>query len=555
MGVLQSRSQSNLSLPAFLLPGLFVTVAFAEFWTLFGGLVPWANPRLILVAVIGAALRRQTFANSVREGIRTTRWGSLTLLVPCAFFAAMQAFTNGYCYDNLLYHLAAVRWVADFGSVPGLANLHGRLGFNSALHPLAAFFGAPFGIAIGSEFVNPVIVLCVCAVLVQGIRLKPKEFFTPGSVYAALFLPLILSLLFSDCLSSPQPDIAGAAIAILVTWHLREIIFDQEAVAGSEQGAFLRCLMAGSLVAMLKLSYAMFGLAAAGVVTLIVLFRQRRLTSIWPPALVVFLLSIQWVCRGYITSGYPFYPMDVGAIQFDWMVPVRSTLGERNWILSCAREPYQDWHTVLGSSDWFLPWVATTISDLFVRQSLLLFSSGLFLALISRRGRWRKPRFYQWCWLIVPTIVSLVFWFLTAPAPRFAEAAIWPAAADVAFLPFACLDTVRPSLRVFNSILIAGLIALELSWGFIRLVTEHEEFPNFVGAPRQLVPRLTFSGLTVWVPVEGDVTGAWQIPALPPSSFNPRLEQRGKTFRDGFRVNPAAREPANDPAAAGTDDR
>lgn len=544
IGFLQSGSRSDLSLPAFLLPGLFVTAAFAAIWSLFGGLVPWANPALILVVVIVAAVRRRTFANTVREGIRNTRWRSLILFVPCAFFATLNALTNGFCYDNLLYHLAAVRWVADFGSVPGLANLHGRLGFNSALHPLAAFFGAPFGIAIGSEFVNPVIVLCVCAVLVQGIRLKPKEFFTPGSVYAALFLPLILSLLFSDCLSSPQPDIAGAAIAVLVTWHLREIIFDQEAVAGTDQGAFLRCLMAGSLVVMLKLSYAMFGLAAAGVVTLIVLFRQRRLTSIWRPALVVLLLSIPWVCCGYITSGYPFYPMDVGAIQFDWMVPARAALSDRNWILSWAREPYQDWHTVLASSDWFLPWVATTISDLFVRKSLLFFAAGLFLALISRPWRWRKQRFYLWCWLIVPTIVSLVFWFLTAPAPRFAEATIWTAAADVVFLPFTCLDTVRPSLRVLYSILIAGLIALELRWGFIQLVKEHEEFPNFVGAPRQLVPRLTFSGLTVWVPVEGDVTGAWQIPAVPPSSFNPRLEQRGKTFRDGFRVNPAARAPS-----------
>ncbi len=197
IGFLQSGSGSDLSLPAFLLPGLFVTVAFAEIWSLFGGLVPRANPALILVAVIVAALRRRTFAKSVREGIRNTRWRSLILFVPCAFFAALNALTNGYCYDNLLYHLAAVRWVADFGSVPGLANLHGRLGFNSALHPLAAFFGAPFGIAIGSEFVNPVIVLCVCAVLVQGIRLKPKEFFTPDSVYAALFLPLILYLAFA----------------------------------------------------------------------------------------------------------------------------------------------------------------------------------------------------------------------------------------------------------------------------------------------------------------------------------------------------------------------
>jgi hypothetical protein len=294
---------------------------------------------------------------------------------------------------------------------------------------------------------------------------------------------------------------------------------------------------------MLKLSYAMFGLAAAGLAALIIVFRQRRFTPIWRAALIVFVLSIPWVGVGYLTSGYPFYPMDVGAIQFDWMVPASAALGDRNWILSWAREPYQDWHTVLANNDWFRPWVAAAIGELFVRKSLLLLAAGLVLSMLSAPWRWRKQAFYQWCWLIAPTILSLVFWFLTAPAPRFAQVTIWTAVVDVAFLPVACLDTVKPSLRVFYSILIGGFIALELRWGFIRLATEHEQFPNFIGGPRQLVPRVTFSGLTVWVPTEGDITGASVIPAVPPSSFNPRLELRGKTFRDGFRLNPMARQP------------
>src|SRR5258708_20042247 len=95
--------------------------------------------------------------------------------------------------------------------------------------------------------------------------------------------------------------------------------------------------------------------------------------------------------------------MDVGAIQFDWMVPARTALGDRNWILSWAREPYQDWHTVLASSDWFRPWVTSTIADLFVRKSLLLFAAGLFLALITRPFPLRKHRFYHLSLFLVPT--------------------------------------------------------------------------------------------------------------------------------------------------------
>jgi hypothetical protein len=544
IGFLQPGARANLSLPAFLLPGLFVATVFAETWSLFGGLAPWANPALILMTAILAAVRWRTFANNVREGLRNTRWSSLILFVPCLFFAALNALSNGYCHDTLLYHLAAVRWVADFGSVPGLANLHGRLGFNSALHPLAGLFGGPFGIAVSGEFVNSVIVLSTSAVLLQGIRLNRKEFFTQGSVYAALLLPLILGQLFSECLSSPQPDVAGVAIAILVTWHLREVIFDTDTLPDLEQSAFLRCLMAGSLVVMLKLSYAALGLGAAGLVTLIILIRRRRFMAICVPVLLVFVCSIPWVCRGYITSGYPLYPSELGAIHFDWIVPHEAASSDKNWVLSWARDPGRDWQVVLANNDWLRPWLATTFGDLLVRKSLLLGAAGLILGLTSAPWRWRIGSFFQCCCLIAPVILSLVFWFLTAPDPRFAGATIWTVAADIAFLPFACLVSVRLLLRVFTSVLIAGFIGLELKEGAIRLATEHEQFPNFVGGTSELVPRLTYSGLAIWVPVTGDLTGPWKIPAAPPSSFNPKLELRGKTLRDGFRINLNARKPA-----------
>jgi hypothetical protein len=544
IGLLQPGSRSNLSLPAFLLPGLLVVVVFAETWSLFGGLVPWANPALVLITATLAAVRWRRFASMVREGFRNTRWGSLIMFVPCLFFAAMNALTNGFCHDTLLYHLAAVRWVADFGSVPGLANLHGRLGFNSALHPLAALFGAPFGIAVGGEFVNPAVVLCTCAVLLQGIRLNRKEFFTQGSVYAGLLLPLVLRLVFSECLSSPQPDVAGVAIAVLVTWHLREILLEAKMIAGADQAPFLRCLMASSLAVMFKLSYAVFGLAAAALAIAVIFIRQRRFTAIFHPAVLVFVFFIPWVCRGYITSGYPFYPSETGVIQFDWTVPREKASSDKNWVLSWARDPSRDWQSVLANNDWLRPWLATTAADPLVRKSLLLGAAGLILCLISAPWRWRIASFFQCCCLIAPVILSLIFWFLTAPDPRFAGATIWALAADVAFLPFACLVSVRLLLRVLIAVLIASFVGLESFEGVNRLRREHEQCPNFVGGPGELVSCLTYSGLAVWVPVKGDLAGPWKIPAAPANSFDPRLELRGKTFRDGFRINLTAQPPA-----------
>lgn len=166
------------------------------------------------------------------------------------------------------------------------------------------------------------------------------------------------------------------------------------------------------------------------------------------------------------------------------------------------------------------------------------------LIALTRPWRHRKDSFLAWCWLISPIILSLLFWFFTAPNPRFAQATLWILAADVAYLPFVCLNRVPRFCCAFFLLLVAGFTAFELAAGFARLHQERERFPNFVGGPPSLVSRVTFSGLAVWVPTESNLTGPWQIPATPADRFDPRLELRGKTFRDGFRINRSWPKPA-----------
>ena len=542
MALLPSNFRYRLSVPELILPGMFVTVAFAETWSLFGGVTPWANRVLILVLVIFAVARWKIFKPTLVVSVRSTNWRNLIFLLPCLVFAAMNALTNGFCYDTLLYHLAAVRWVADFGSVPGLANLHGRLGFNTALHPFAALLGSPFGIAVGREFVNPLIIVSAGAVLLQGIKLNRKEFFLPDSAYACLLFPLVLGLLFSDCLSSPQPDVSSAGIGVLVAWYLRGVV--QGGAGDTREAAYFGCLLASSLVVTFKLSYAVLGLAAAGLATVILFWRRSRYTVIWPALIIAVFFLVPWLCRGYITSGYPMFPLELGRIHFDWMVPHEAALSERNWVLGWARAPDHDWRSVLLNRGWIRPWITRTIADPIVLKAAILSAGGLILIALTRPWRYPKESFLAWGCLICPIILSLLFWLFTAPNPRFAQATLWILAADLAYLPFASLNKVPRFCCAFFLLLIAGFTAFELGEGFARLHRERERFPNFVGGAPKLVSRVTFSGLAVWVPSESNLTGPWQIPATPADRFDPRLELRGKTLRDGFRINRSWPKPA-----------
>ena len=49
--------------------------------------------------------------------------------------------SRGYMHvDTGLYHAQAIRWIEEYGVVPGLGNLHSRFAYNSAAFPLCAVY-------------------------------------------------------------------------------------------------------------------------------------------------------------------------------------------------------------------------------------------------------------------------------------------------------------------------------------------------------------------------------------------------------------------------------
>src|SRR5258707_14089700 len=53
---------------------------------------------------------------------------------------------------------------------------------------------------------------------------------------------------------------------------------------------------------------------------------------------------------------------------------------------------------------------------------------------IIRMARDKRAVVPRWLWLLVPSMASLIFWFLEAPALRFGEPAIWTAGAALGIL-------------------------------------------------------------------------------------------------------------------------
>jgi len=130
--------------------------------------------------------------------------------------------------------------------------------------------------------------------------------------------------------------------------------------------------------------------------------------------------------RGLILSGAPFYPSTLGHISLEWAAPVFQLVQETIWILSWAREPYVHWREVLGSWSWLYPWSQNSVSlRLSVLYPVCLFLGFSAIAVILSAYLNMKKRIviirWEW-WIFIPIVMGLLFWFFTAPDPRFAHA-------------------------------------------------------------------------------------------------------------------------------------
>jgi hypothetical protein len=519
------------------LVGYWLVSAFSQVWSIFAGLRPLSNVCLMGITLIFAISKRRRVINNLRESVRGVPVHAVFVLVAMGLAVALNALTNDFCYDSALYHQLSVRWVAELGSVPGLANLHGRLGFNSSLAALAGIFSVPFGEPIGREFANAVTVFLVVCVLNQGLRFKDSD--VSGfcrNLYAFGLLTFVLMLVFSPCLSSPQPDVSSAALAAAAAWYLFEFLISYGKDDPLAADQLFLCIAASVAAFELKISYVAFGGATVLVALSLVLGRGAFSYHIRFCLLFAAVMLVPWICCGYLTSGCPFFPSEIGRLGFDWAVPHDLASFEKDAAFAWARAPGLPVLEVLRSSEWIGPWAKRMLSNPLVVKPSLVAIVGVILLLASflTFGRPRIER--RWVVLLIPSSAGLGFWFLTAPDPRFAQATLWIFTLNVLLFPFLTEGGFTRSMALLAVLVLSLVAAFDIGIGLVRLTQEKKSLPNSVGGQIDLLARRTDSGLTVWVPRIGNAAGAAQLIATPSDRFNSRLELRGPNLREGFRI-------------------
>ena len=526
----------------------------------------------LLVALAGASLAAWLIKRGWRTRATTARasmpyWWTLipiatlaiTVLLLAHFFAGPLA-----NYDSGLYHINAIQYSAEYPTIPGLANLHSRLGTNttSSLFP-AMLAATPWGIEAFRLLVGLFIFLFVIDLSLRLLELRrsPRS---PGTILMLLAATAAIPFLLGTpamLVTSPTPDTISMILVVVAAAYLLDAFWNRNVLWG----------VIATVVAVLAASVRtqLWVFAALVVVVLIAHawrspnskknFREHRALLAVGAALSA-LIAIGMLVRDYLLSGWLFYPATIFPMPVDWRVPDPS--GSRDWILSWAREPGGSPEVVLNSWSWFSSWLARTATDWAVQLVVgSLLAAVIIWALIASSTNNKDNKNLQarigikgLALLSLPALASIAIWFFTAPDPRFA----WGPLLILGLIPLS-LALARLSLQftqrphaVTVSALVAAFMTLAIAGpaastalntkGYVADGYELREFSfgplSFVAHinPVESATIVEFAlndGNMILTPHPDDRCHL-SFPACRPYP-DPTMQFRGESVRDGFR--------------------
>lgn len=490
--------------------GLALTIGLLQVWHLFApvnGVSMWG---LLLLGAAGLVINARAWLDLLRRSLRYPSYWIVFIVI--ALMAANNALLEPKRYDAGLYQIQSVLWTNSYPIVPGLGNLHGRLGFNNAFHLYIAQLNTGFLDGRGMHLANGLPLLMLAAGGLLGVWRIVERGWRMTAAYWALLLPLALRHLFTVTLYSPDNDLMALLIGAGVLGVLLQILDDPD---DPQRSVWLMSL--GAVIGVgvtFKLSFAVFG--GVIILTLLALQIADRQPLARPLAVAVMLGLLivgVWMWRGVMMTGYVAYPSTFGAFPVDWRMPPEIGTQESAWVRAWARMP-----GVLGDDaeismpqleglSWVVPWLFdtfTTTPNIFD----VTLPVGLALAGLAVKV-WRRDRFGRRWLFLLPLGAALVGWFIIAPSPRFAGIAFWGLGAAV----LGALAIETPTLqqrRINGGVVVVALLCVLVLPIQLRIVFPAEG-TVFYPLPQAVLKETTSErGATYYEPTTSDQ--CWDAP-------------------------------------------
>jgi len=465
--------------------------------------------------------------------------------LPFLVVAVMISLNPPMNYDTGLYHLQSIKWIEKFSVVPGLANLHGRFGFNpniftfAALTSLAGLFHQEI-FSVNFTIFTILVLYFINKLYTIFIRQGITNLF----VFEVIIFIAILDL--SDDLTSPAPDFLSTALVLFV---LQNVLHLPDRKKNSDLRSYLSILILAVYALTVKLA-AMPVLVLA--VFIVIKYKSEIRKLIWIiPLLAVIVLP--WLVRNVILSGWLIFPFPlIDWFNFDWKVPISEVTSIRESVTGWARSPDEQCIETAEMTlyNWFPSWWnrLMIINKLFFIASLF-FPVAAFVGHLIKKIKLD----FNVIAIILTSLLGVIFWFILAPDIRFGKSFIIIAASSpLLYLKFNIYR--KPGIR---PILVFSLIPIMLLGYFVvnntgyisQLIADKDSnrliTPQVIPTPSEVhFKTYQISGIKIYAPITGDQCSDHQIPCTdcPPDNT---LMLRNGNLQSGFKHMMKNSKPSN----------
>ena len=337
-----------------------------------------------------------------------TLWG--------AFITSMEPIG----YDTSNYHIPSIRWIEEFGVVKGLGNLHCRFAYNSSFLCLQALFSFKWICGTSLHTVNGFVWCFFMLSCIFSLKIFETQRLCISDLLRLLCVVMLLRREELSYVCSPNTDFLPMCISlyIFIEWaNLNENFEKNYAPYG-----ILAIL--GLFAMSVKLSAAILVLFSAKPIILII--REKKYIDILKFLGMGIVVIFPYLARNIIISGYLLYPVaGLDIFNFDWEMPKSVVISDSVAIKVFARA----WGSDYSFSDmnrtlyqWLKIWIEKS-SEYF--GIIVTFDTCLavvmiiicFLILI------KKKKIIYDISLFLMSIFGFLFLFITAPSIRFGR--IW----------------------------------------------------------------------------------------------------------------------------------
>ncbi|WP_078131789.1 LIC_10190 family membrane protein [Leptospira kirschneri] len=517
------------------LVGLSVTNTLVSFVSLFLPITVSVLYIFLLFCSVFLYFERENLKSLAFDWIRK----SIVFIITFPFLLSALIFSLNppFAYDSGLYHIQSIKWIQEYSVVPGLANLHGRFGFNPNIFTIFALTSLK---EIFKQEIFSVNFLVYSLLVLHSInriyKILKQEGFTNSFLLNSIVLFLVLEQFMS--LSSPTPDLISIVLPLYILTNLPKNENHSE--------LNLENYFVSIILSVYTISVKLSTVPLCILILLLMIrykFDRKKLSIVIS---IMFLILLPWLIRNVILSGYLIYPFPaIDIFNFDWKVPLNAVVSEKLSITGWARNPGEGYKEAAQMKfwEWFPIWWSS-ISKLNRLFIIISFLSPIFIFIYSL---FKKVKIdFQTFAILFTSWMGAIFWILLAPDIRFGKAFLGISAISplfyfnfrIDFFPIKISKTSKQVILVFIFIVISVFLINRRTYNrFKSFIRENSALfvrPKKIEIPQNLeFKKIQMNHLEVFIPAEGDRCYDYKIPCMP--YRNHTLILRGKTLQSGFK--------------------